>query len=159
MNANLRNVLLVASVTTGIALYNHYSDPKNRTEPEEEITHETLIMPDTTALTETSTDTGKYAESLANCKALLKLHEESGNQSGAANMLWKIGNLYADQGNDEEALAYYIKAVKINEGLEDKSALADLYFNIALVYRDLQKTEQGIEYFNLARTLYEENGD
>ena len=156
MNSNLRNILLVTVVTTGIALYNYYSDPKNRT-----VTFEPIpgLAPEASIADSNRADTSSLTPVLKNYTELLKTKQLANDKAGEADVLLKIGNVYARQNKTEQAVYYYTHALEINEALNNKVVIADLNYAIATVYSTKGTTDTAQEFFIAASKAYSKIGD
>jgi len=158
MNANLRNFLLVALVTTAIALYNYYSDPKNQ---KKDVTEELIpgLPPEASMVDSNRADTTMLSAELENYKQQLVTKQMTGPKDEEADLLCKVANICARQNKTDEALEHYKKALEIITPYDNKTKTADLCYTIAIVYRDANQPEKALDYFMQASSMYTQAGD
>ncbi len=84
---------------------------------------------------------------------------ETGDESGEAATLGKLGLVHADKGRWEKAIEFYQKSLEISEKLGDIRGLARTYNNLGNVYQQKGEWDQAIEFYQKDLEISEKLGD
>jgi len=103
---------------------------------------------------------GNYVETLNNWNEALKVFEQINDQTGIANMLSNMAQIYAEQGNEEKGLEYSLRSLAISEKLGNKLRIYSALNAIGTIYYTKDATkDKALEYMLRALPLAKEIGD
>ena len=103
---------------------------------------------------------GQYIETLENWNEALKVFEEIKDQTGIANILSNMANVYNLQGSEEKALDYALRSLSIAENLGNKLRTLTSLNAVAFIYYGKEETKgKALEYLLRALPLAEDLKD
>jgi len=88
-----------------------------------------------------------------------KKYGESGDYPRQAEMFYKAGMQYWEEGNSEKALDCFRNSVVVNQQIGNKNALLNLYTNIGTLLSDLNQLEDALLEFRKSLKIRQELGD
>ncbi len=98
-------------------------------------------------------------QALEKYQQALPLFRASGDRSGEAQTLTKIGIVYGDIGQPQEALNFYQQALSISREVGDRKGEAHTLSNIGIAYRSIGQPQQALNFLQQALTIRREVGD
>lgn len=105
---------------------------------------------------------GNMKKSIQSYEKSLELYEKSGDLSGTALVLNRIGIIYAQLNEYEKSLQYYERANEISQRIGDMVGYSLLLGNIANIYYDIGKKTEALSHYKkkleIAKNLDKKDG-